>query len=67
MKDERDALTEEEKKYFLEYDEMLAEPAFFLQQPRNNGNDLENTPLCDLMDRMVGLDNQGEHFLLRPH
>ena len=49
LEDERDALTEEEKQYFLEYDEMLAEPAFFTQQPRNNGNVLENTPLCDLI------------------
>ena len=35
MKDERDALTEEEKKYFLEYDEMLAERDLFF--PSNPG------------------------------
>ena len=64
LEDERDELTTQEKEYFLEYDEQLTEPTFFDRQPRNN-NDAEQTPLCELMDRLVGLDNPTEHFSLR--
>ena len=64
LEDERDELTTQEKEYFLEYDEALTEPTFFDRQPRNN-NAVEQTPLCELMNRLVGLDNPKEHFSLR--
>ena len=64
LEDEREVLSEEEKQYFLEYDQILTEPLLFDAQPRNN-NLVDETPLSDTMDRLVGLHDSAEHFSLQ--
>ena len=64
LEDEREVLSEEEKQYFLEYDQILTEPLLFDAQPRNN-NLVDETPLSDMMDRLVGLHDSAEHFSLQ--
>lgn len=64
IEDERAEMSDKEREYYLEFEETLQEPHYFNRQQRGN-NLAGQTPLLEMMDRLVALDDAQEHFQLR--